>query len=285
VITFARRASAILFSLLRGRADARPFLLPANVCGIVPETFRAAEKPFELVDIAEPGLEMDAARCLERVRTGLYAGVLFSRPYGSERDPSGWFSELRQADPGLLIIDDKCLCRPDCDGTSIASFADITLFSTGYAKFADLGGGGFAHIREDLPYRQATAGPDWLDLRRPSLEWDEYRERTLAATRGASGHKAELNAIYGSAIPESVQLPPAFQQWRFNLLVDDSSGLVEALFADGLFASRHYPARSDFTVAARLHSRIVNLFNDRHFTPAQARRATEIVLRHLSSRA
>ena len=285
MIAFARRASAVLFSLLRSRADARPYLLPANVCPVVPETFRAAAQPFEFVDIAEPWLEMDAGQCLERVRDGAYAGVLFVRPYGSERDPSAFFAGLRSADANLVIIDDKCLCRPDCDGGSISRFADVTLFSTGYAKFADVGEGGFAHLRDDLAYRHADAGPGWLDLRFPAFPWDEYREHTLATTLAASAHKSTLNAIYAQAIPAEVQLPGMFQQWRFNIRVDDSEQLVAALFADGLFASRHYPAPGDFAVAARLHARIVNLFNDRYFTQDQARRAAEIVNRHLSSRA
>lgn len=284
MIAFARRASAILFSLLRARADPRPFLLPANVCPIVPETFRAAAQPFELVDIAEPWLEMDAAQGLEAVRTHAYAGILFVRPYGSERDPSAFFAELRTADPDLLIVDDKCLCRPDCDAASISNFADLTLFSTGYAKFADIGEGGFAHLRAGLSYRHADAGPEWLDLRLPDLSWNTYRERTLAATSTASAHKATLNSIYASAIPPDVQLPEVLQQWRFNIRVDESTRLVEALFANGLFASRHYPPLGEFPVAARLHAQIVNLFNDRYFTPDQARQATKIVVRHLSSR-
>ncbi len=284
MIAFARRASAILFGILRDRADARPFLLPANVCPIVPETFRAAEQPFELIDIAEPWLEMDSAQCLERVRMRAYAGILNVRPYGSERDPSAFFAGLREADPGLLIIDDKCLCPPDVDGASISALADVTLFSTGYAKYADLGEGGFAHLRDGLAYLHASTGPDWLDLAPPAISWDEYRERVRDASLAAAAHKAELNAIYALAIPAEVQLPALFQQWRFNIRVDDSARLVEALFAEGLFASRHYPALGDAPVAARLHAQIVNLFNDRYFTPEQARRATEIVNRHLSSR-
>ncbi len=284
MIAFARRASAILFSILRDRADARPFLLPANVCAVVPETFRAAKQPFEFIDIAEPWLEIDATQCLERARTHAYAGILFVRPYGSERDPSAFFAELRDADPNFLIIDDKCLCPPDCDGTSISPSADVTLFSTGYAKFVDLGEGGFAHLRNGLAYRHAITGPDWLDLQSPVISWDEYCQRTREAMLASSAHKAALNAIYAQSIPEDAQLPALFQQWRFNIRVPDSARLVDALFADGLFASRHYPPHGEFPVAVRLHSQIVNLFNDRYFTQDQARQATEIVARHLSSR-
>jgi hypothetical protein len=49
----APRASAILYNLLVGRADSRPWLLPANICPIVPITFLKAQVPFEFVDISQ----------------------------------------------------------------------------------------------------------------------------------------------------------------------------------------------------------------------------------------
>ena len=278
---FARRASAILFSLLRSHADSRPFLLPANVCPIVPETFAAAERAFELVDINETTLAMDSAQCVERIRTNAFAGLLFVRPYGSERDPSELFAALRTAQPDLLIIDDRCLCRPDVKGSTLSPAADVSLFSTGYAKFADIGEGGFAFLRDRVAYAPATDGPDWLDLRDPEVSWEEHKRRTVDAAHAAATHKKALNDIYSRTIPARVQLSPEVQQWRFNIRVPDSERLIDAAFAAGLFASRHYPALGDFPVASRLHANIVNLFNDRYFTEAQARQMADLVRAHL----
>ena len=283
MIAYERRASAILFNVLRALDDPRPFLLPANVCPIVPRTFRDARRQFEFVDIAEPWLEIDAARCLERLGTNAFAGVLFVRPYGSERDPSEFFSELRAAQTDLTIIDDKCLCRPDCQGEFISPLSDVTLFSTGAAKFADVDGGGFAHLSKRVAYRCATNPPDWLDLRPPDVSWSEYCGSTVDAARMAADHKSALNAIYASAIPAAVQLPVELQQWRFNFFVSDAATLVAHLFNHGLFASRHYRALGNFPVAAKVHTEIVNLFNDRNFTKEQARLATEIVVRHVTN--
>lgn len=283
MIAFQRRASAVLFNVLRAHTDQRPFLLPANVCPIVPATFKAAARRFEFVDIGAPWLAMDTQQCLELVRTNAFGGVLFARPYGSERDPSRFFSALRAVQPELVIIDDKCLCRPDCDGTSVLPLADVTLFSTGRAKFVDLGDGGFGHIRAGLAYRRGRGPADWLDLRVPEVSWDEYRRRTLDAEHAAATHKRELNAIYAGAIPDQVQLAAELQQWRFNIRVPESERLVAELFAQGLFASRHYPPLGEFPVATQLHAEIVNLFNDRYFTSQQARRAAELVVRHLGA--
>jgi dTDP-4-amino-4,6-dideoxygalactose transaminase len=281
MIAFARRASAILHGLLRATEDSRPFLLPANVCPIVPQTFAAAGRSFELVDIDERSLAMDAAESVRRIRTNAFAGLLFVRPYGNERDPTELFAALHAAQPDLLIIDDRCLCRPDCDGLTISPAADVALFSTGYAKFVDLGGGGFAYIRDGVAYAPSSDGPDWLDLRAPDVSWEEHRRLTIEAASASAAHKEALNAIYARTIPAHVQLPPEFQQWRFNIRVPDSGRLVDAAFAAGLFASRHYAALGDFPVAARLHAEIVNLFNDRHFTEAQAQQMAELVRAHL----
>lgn len=269
MIVFGPRAAAILDALLRSRRDTRPFLLPANVCPIVPETFVAAGQPFELVDIAEPWLEMDAAQCLERANE--IAGVLFVRTYGSERDPSPFFRALRDANAELFLIDDKCLCRPDVDGAQVSPLADVTLFSTGYAKYVDLGGGGFAHLKEGVASRGASRAPD------------DYFERVIEGAREAEAQKESLNAIYARAIPAEVQLPPELQQWRFNIRVPEADRLVASAFAAGLFASRHYAAPAGYPVAAKLHADIVNLFNDRYFDAERARRMTDVVLRHLDA--
>ncbi|HET9225380.1 MAG TPA: hypothetical protein VFR31_01820, partial [Thermoanaerobaculia bacterium] len=65
---FAPRACAILHDLLQG--DDRPFLIPANICSVVPETFQKAGRAFELIDIEEETLEIDPEACLDRLPAG-----------------------------------------------------------------------------------------------------------------------------------------------------------------------------------------------------------------------
>jgi|ERR1041385_495687 dTDP-4-amino-4,6-dideoxygalactose transaminase len=161
MIAFERRASSILFGVLCARTDRRPILLPGNVCQIVPRTYEAAGHEFDLVDISAKTLSMDENECLDRIKTKKFAGVHFVRAYGSERSPESFFAELRSIQPDILIIDDKCLCLPDCDGESLSALADVTLFSTRYAKFVDIGTGGFAYLVDELPYHRAARGPEW----------------------------------------------------------------------------------------------------------------------------
>jgi hypothetical protein len=58
-IVQAPRASAILYNLLKSQDNTDPWLLPANICPIVPLTFFKAGVPFELVDISAENLHMD----------------------------------------------------------------------------------------------------------------------------------------------------------------------------------------------------------------------------------
>lgn len=140
---FEARASTILYNLLRSRPDARPFLVPANVCPAVALTFLRARRSFRLVDIG-PGLDMDPDRCLELLadRPGAFGGLLYVRPYGAAGRPESLWRAARAAQPDLLVVDDRCLSRPNCDGARPAPGADATLFSTGRAKYADLGSAG-----------------------------------------------------------------------------------------------------------------------------------------------
>ena len=53
MITFANRASAVLFGYLKSGEFKKPFLLPANVCPVVPLSMMKAGVDYEFVDIDE----------------------------------------------------------------------------------------------------------------------------------------------------------------------------------------------------------------------------------------
>lgn len=318
MIAFEARACSVLYNLLLSREDAGPFLLPANVCPVVPLTFRKAGRPFELMDIGGPDLALDEARCLARIARGGVSGLLFVRAYGALGDAAPFFQAARELAPDLLVIDDRCLCRPDPDGGNLAPGAGATLWSTGYAKHVDVGFGGFAQLAPGVPYRRhpegafsapaleaverrvkeavacrapfAGCGEEWLDLAAPEISWPAYRKGLLAALPEIDEHKRRLNAVYRAALPPEICLPDRFQEWRFNLLVPEPNELVARLFAAGLFAGRHYASlggvlgEGSFPEADALHRRVVNLFNDRAFDEERARLAAEVVLEFLAEK-
>jgi hypothetical protein len=322
VTVFDRRAAAVLYHLLRSRPDRRPFLVPANACPVVAWTFLAAEQPFCLIDLgADLTLDRERALALLDGDPDGWGGILFVRTYGAldpaaEPGLAAFFAAARALSPGLLVIDDRCLCRPEPSGTAITPGADVTLYSTGYAKHVDLGWGGFAHLAPQVSYRRHDGPPfepaaleqierrtrmvearrarwrgqgpaGWLDLRAPELPWEEHAREIAPALAAADAHKERLNAIYREALPPEIQLPAAFQHWRFQIQVPRSEELVATLFDAGLFASRHYASLGGifgdghFPRAEALHARVVNLFNDRYFSEAQAEQAAALVRRHL----
>lgn len=311
MIVYERRASTVLFNVLRARRVDRPYLLPANACSILPITLLKARVPFELVDISSASLEIDPDAVLDRVSktSGGCAGLIFVRPYGLLTDAEPFFREFKRRAPGAIVVDDRCLCSPSF-ATRTAGVADVVLYSTGHAKAVDIGWGGFGVLAErceyvsdrapfdplDLErltrdYRDALASgvkfeyiaSRWLDMRKPPVGWLQYRERVERRRARAHTHRRSLNSIYRAGIPAELQYPDAYQQWRFNIRVANAPDVLAAIFAGGLFASRHYiPLTRAFgggeaPNAEAVYDHVVNLFNDLHFGAEQASRAADIV--------
>ena len=111
----APRASAILYNLLSSQASSRPWLLPANICPIVPITFFKARVPFEFVDISAETLHMDLEQAKALVTRRKYGGLLYSHTYGELSTPNEFFTNVKSIHPELLILDDRCLCIPDLE--------------------------------------------------------------------------------------------------------------------------------------------------------------------------
>lgn len=306
----APRASAILFSLLVQQADQSPWLLPANICPIVPLTFMKARVPFELVDISPDTLHMDLDQVNALIRQRQFGGLLYSHTYGESSTPNGFFEVIKQISPKLLIIDDRCLCLPGLEFDPLNQ-ADVQLYSTGYAKIVDLGSGGYAFLREELDYLPAQLpfhpryheelekaykasvsqrtrffyrDSDWLETSTPVPAWDKYLERIERKLMQTLEQRIALNQIYASLLPAEIQLPGGFQTWRFNIRVRDSQRVLERIFAAGLFASSHYASLAGIMAdgqapyAEDLAGSIINLFNDHHFTADQAEHTCKIIL-------
>jgi dTDP-4-amino-4,6-dideoxygalactose transaminase len=312
---YETRACTILYNLLRSAPSAAPWLLPANVCPIVPVTFLKAGRAFEFVDLDESSLCLDPQRLLDRLadRPGRYGGVLFVRTYGLERSFGKLFAAIRDCDAELVLVDDRCLCRPRF-GEPLPPHVDVVLYSTGYAKTVDVGFGGFAVLREGTAYRrhelpysdqaldEVTAAYkqairrrapmryrdcDWLDARTPRTPLEEYRSLVERSAEESRERKLRINEIYTAGIPEPYRLDESFQNWRFHLRVDEKERLLSSIFTAGLFASSHYAdltpvfAEGSAPVAERFHRRVVNLFNDRYYSEEQAERTVGLVRRHL----
>lgn len=300
---YANRACGILYRFIK-RYPGR-YLLPANVCPVVPLTFKLAEVEFDYVDINEQTLCVDEEKCMSLAWQGKCQGVVFVHTYGTEYNPQAFFRQLKACPDDIRIIDDKCLCAPNFNKP--LTEANLTLFSTGYAKYVDLGGGGFGFLQEGLDlsmeplrfdgfdiepvYKEAFAkkrkidhAPSgWLDAYVTDLYDDEYRQDVELEAAKMKEHKQIINGIYREHLDSIEALPDDFNQWRYNILVENKQEVLKRLFDAGLFASSHYQPSSGLFVdgrfpnAQRLYDQVVNLFNDKYFTLEKAMKVAKVI--------
>jgi hypothetical protein len=313
-IVQAPRASAILYSLLKSQDNTRPWLLPANICPIVPITFFKAGIPIEFVDISAETLHMDLEQAEGRLERGAYGGILYAHTYGEPSTPDDFFQQVKSHYSELLVVDDRCLCTPDLEPKPDV-VADVTLYSTGYAKTVELNFGGYAFLKDGTPYQPqhlpfnpqaheeiekgykqaiqnrtpyAYNDSDWLQTEGDLPAWYDYRQQIEDGLKTALRHRDTLNAIYVNLLPIEVQLPTEYQSWRFNLRLKNKDRILESIFLASLFASSHYAslagimAPGQCTQAESLANEIINLFNDHYFDPQKAEQVCAVILENLS---
>jgi hypothetical protein len=310
----APRASAILYNLLKNQANTNPWLLPANICPVVPITFFKAGVPFELVDISAETLHMDLEQAEGQLKRGAYGGLLYAHTYGEPSAPDDFFQYIKSRYPVPLLVDDRCLCVPDLDPSQDLS-ADVALYSTGYAKMVELNFGGYAFLKDGTPYqaghlpfdpqayekiekgyKQAIQNrelytyedSDWLQTNANLPAWYDYRQKIDTGLKASLQQRTALNDIYAKHLPAEFQLPGAYQSWRFNLRLRNKERALDAIFSAGLFASSHYASLAGIMAPGRcpqaenLASEIINLFNDHHFTAQQAEQVCAIIMENLN---
>ena len=270
----AYRASKILYNFLMSNQERihAPFLIPANVCSNVPETLEVAGVDYRLVDIDARTLCMDEQYLLDHAKE--ISGIVMVHTYGVETDFAPFYRQLRAVNPEILIVDDRCLCMPSFEPNTYD--ADLVLYSFSEKKQVNLGKGSMAYVGEDVRYEGCPI-PTQSFL--TNEEWTLNKAEVLATMDAAIAHKEKLNAIYRKELPKAIQLPEAYQHWRFNILVQNKDEIMKALFDAELFASSHYKVLGEqpAPIASNLSSNVINLFNDSYFTAEQAKKCCEII--------
>lgn len=269
----AYRASKILYNFLKSnqeRIDA-PFLIPANVCSNVPETLDEAGVKYRFVDIDARTLCIDEKYVLDHAKE--ISGIVLVHTYGVEFGFEEFYQQLREKNPDIFIVDDRCLCMPSFEEQTYD--ADLVLYSFSEKKQVNLGKGSMAYVSENVRYDECPI-PAQSFL--TNEEWTLDKQAVLTTMDAAIAHKEKLNAIYRKSLPKSIQLPEAYQHWRFNILVPNKEQIMLAIFDAGLFASGHYASQShNCPVAGKLYEHVINLFNDEYFTEEQVKAVCIII--------
>ena len=273
----AYRANKILYNFVKVNHITGKVILPANICVDVVNTLRYAGLELGFVDIQADNLCVNQFAVLQMAASA--AMLLFVHTYGVEDEFHELFVQVKNANPNIVIVDDKCLCMPDLRVEDTP--ADLVLYSTGTKKMVDLGGGAIGYIADQWEYDEVEVtlndylhNEQWLlDIKQLYIKMD-----------AVIPHKEKLNAIYRDMLPASIQLPAQYQHWRFNILTDKNEEILKALFAEGLFASNHYQSHSsNCLISNNLHDYVINLFNDQYYTIEQAIKTCEIINKLLNN--
>lgn len=295
---FAHRACGILYRFISRYTGC--YLLPANVCPVVPLTFRLANVAFEFVDINERTLCVDEDVCLSLLKKEKCNGLVFVHTYGTDYNPQCFFDQIKNIDQNFRIVDDKCLCSPDLMAPQTIS--DLTLYSTGYAKYVDLGKGAFGYLQDGLglsceqvlydgvdiePYYKSAFLKNekmdrivegWLDTTISIVPDEKYISDICEKKAEICKRKARINKIYTEVLRDVETLGDEFNQWRYNILVNDKEKILKLIFDNGMFASSHYQPSSRLFVeekypnAEKLYNHVINLFNDNYMDSESARK-------------
>lgn len=314
---YRNRASAVIYEYLKSFARGHRVLIPANICPIVLATLYKAHAEIIVVDLSEHNYLMDLVQVRRALSAldGASVSLLFVRTYGFLDNQNDNFVSLKNEFCNLYIIDDRCLCPPEFDVFKLSPAADLTLFSTGYSKFVELGMGGAGFSRRDIVSQNDEVhfsqqaheelvnqlsiclsgrnffhyqDSDWLDLKKPKDSFSHYKKEVLALKVESLNHKKIINNIYRdklSACMGASCFAEDYQCWRFNILVENKHKLLKEIFSEGLFASSHYASvspgffKSLTPVADMLHNHVVNLFNDFRMTEESAVKISDVILR------
>jgi len=312
------RASKILFNFLKSNTFQGKFIIPANTCPIVPLTFQSAAVPFSFIDISTTDYCLDTNKFFELIPKMKICGLVWIRSYGlMASNTEEFFLKIKTFRPDIVIIDDKCLCRP----TTIQekTLADLTIYSTGYGKYLDLGKGAFAFLNNcTLKYKKHyttyTPGHEkeilssfysflkigkkfekiqnysWLG--NDQIEDEIFLHEINESLPQIDQHKKEINVLYSNNLPCEIQLNDSFQNWRFNITVPEhkKNQIISALFNAKLFASSHYASipvafgLPNAKIATSVEHKIINLFNDFHYNHKMAIETCNIINKELTAR-
>lgn len=315
MVVFENRASYILYNIIMSTDLSKKIIIPANVCPIVIAIMLKAKKNIELVDISPINYHIDTDKTLQLVNDSKdsYDSLLFVRAYGADLDFNNFFDKLKKIKNDLFIIDDKCLAIPEFE-PDLSKKVDVTVFSTGYAKYIELGFGGYAFIKDAFPYLRVNLPynnidhteltnnfkevincykqfnykeSNWLDSNHLSVQISDYYQMISKQISKVYEHKKKINRVYSDYLPNEIVMESHFNYWRFNILVNNKEHLLSKIFENRLFASSHYSPinmflrAGNYEVAENIYGNVLNLFNDFRFDENMAYRTAKIISSNL----
>ena len=135
MILFRDRAANILHEVLGTLDRDIKFLLPLNICNIVPETFKMVGIRFEFIDINPKTLCMDEDLALEAIKNDSdIGGILFVKTFGIKIESQVFYKKIKLLNSSIFIIDDQCLSIQNFDFTSLKARDKLPLYCFSKSK-------------------------------------------------------------------------------------------------------------------------------------------------------
>ncbi len=306
-IEYSSRACAVLYNVLKSNNLNGKVLIPANICETIPVTYMKCGFKCFFCDISKEDWQLDKDQTLNIIENEDISVLHYNHTYGYISDEDDKFLlQVKQKFPEIFIVDDRCLCFPELKGVS--NSADLILYSTGKLKCVDIGWGGFGFLADGvkysintLPYNEADNKlferhmkecraeigkhvdidivlSDWLQI---DNNFDNYFIKVEEELKKIKAHKNQINNIYKNL---NSNLGEAYNNWRFELLVDNPDECRNVLFENNLFCSSHYISLGNgffqdikTPVCDYLKSHVLNLFNDSYYSVLQAIQTAEIL--------
>ena len=303
---YSRRAISVLYNFIKSNNLTGKVIMPSNICESVPATYIKLGINPVFCDVNLIDWQIEKKKALKLMEDKSVVILHYNHTYGFICDDDYTFLEnVRNLFPRVFIVDDKCLCYPELQLDT--SFADLVLFSTGHTKCVDIGWGGFGYLssrvlysdhyqnynpldlemfdrhvkychRNNMPFDDSIIFSDWIDM---DNQYDKYFELIESKMAEVISHKENINEIY-KRIPGS--FPSGYNNWRYQLLLNNQKECYNALFKEGLYCSYHYKSLGEGYFSdtptpnnAYLESHVLNLFNDHHYTKQQAELTADIL--------
>tara|TARA_Y100000768_G_scaffold388769_1_gene386994 strand:+ start:495 stop:1454 length:960 start_codon:yes stop_codon:yes gene_type:complete len=304
---FRNRATAIIHDFIKNNEIKEKFILPANICPIVPLVFYKNKIQVKFLDIDKKTLNICKDKVFSEIKNS--SGILWNYTYGKETNQKNFFKDLKKMKENYLIIDDKCLCIPNTKFKK-SLYSDLEIYSTGYSKYCDMDYGGYGISKKKLELfktkylkssehrlknkidkfisqkkKYSNKEINWL--KNQKINNSNFYIKSIEKLKNkVNTHKKKINLIYCKNIPSEIILDKKANNWRFNILVNKKEKLLKEIFCNGLFASSHFYSSSKLfksennTYSDILSKNVLNLFNDFRFNESNALKICEIITKH-----
>lgn len=266
---------------LRNEKKINSVIIPVNICKEVYTAFVGNNFDVNFIDI-DNELIPDKSQVENILKENQNQIFIFNHTYGNEFIPINDFIRLKNQFPNLIIIDDRCLCEPLFKNFKVSNYVDLTVFSTGSKKQCDIGYGGYGFLNKN----HNELAKKWIN----DFEVESYIKKIESQKNRLRILKNQNIKLIESNLSGEIKiLPKRFNNWRFNLLINNKDFVLKKLFDNNLFASNHYKVldteNKDFKYknATYLHSHIINLFIDEYTNQDMIKKSIEIINKYANT--